>query len=89
MFLLLAALALMFATGIPLFLSEAIKCQASTAFQVKMCALALGLVYTFCVRNRLAERLPESHVWRARALGAISLTLWFTVAAAGRWIGFS
>ena len=86
---LLGALGLMFATGIPLFLSEAIKCQASTAFRVKMCALALGLLYTFCVRNRLAGKLPESQVWRARALGAISITLWFTVAAAGRWIGFS
>ena len=86
---LFTALALMFATGIPLFLSEALKCYASSAFQLKMAALALGLVFTFGIRNRLAGRLPDSAFWQSRLLGAVSLGLWLTVAASGRWIGFS
>lgn len=86
---LLAAIALMFATGIPLFLSETLKCYASSAFQVKMAALALALAFTFGIRDRRCRRLPDSAVWQARLLGAISLSLWLTVAAAGRWIGFS
>ncbi|MCH2169723.1 hypothetical protein MK489_02975 [Myxococcota bacterium] len=83
-----SALALMFATGIPLFLSEALKCYGSPPFALKMGALALALVYTFGVRNRLVGRLSPAAHWRARALGGISLLLWFTVAASGRWVGF-
>jgi len=32
---------------------------------------------------------PARANWRTRLIAAISLGLWFTVAAAGRWIGFS
>ena len=36
------------------------------------------------------ERARPSLVpWQARGIAACSLVLWFTVAAAGRWIGFS
>ncbi len=86
---LLGALVVMFATGIPLFLSEAVKCYFRTAFWVKMIALALALIFTFGVRNRLAGAPVEPGVWRARLLGTCSVSLWLTVAAAGRWIGFS
>jgi len=86
---LLGALALMAATGIPLFLSEALKCYASPAFQLKMAALALALAFTFGIRDRVAAQLPDSASWRTRGLGAVSSSLWLTVAAAGRWIGFS
>ena len=84
----LGSLVLMFATGIPLFLSEAIKCYYNTSFWVKMCALAIGIVFTFGVRNRVAMR-RDAPRWATAFVGAISLTVWFTVAAAGRWIGFS
>jgi len=86
---LLVALATLIATGVPLFLSEAIKCYFSPAFWVKMGALVLALAYTLGVRNRLAPTLGASALWPARALGLVSLALWLTVAAAGRWIGFS
>lgn len=86
---LLGALATMLATGVPLFLSEAVKCYFSTAFRVKMGALALALLFTFAVRDRLVRRRPDLPAWQARAIAACSLALWWTVAAAGRWIGFS
>ena len=41
-------------TGIPLFLSEAIKCYYSRAFWIKMSALVIGLIFTFLVRNPMA-----------------------------------
>jgi len=82
------ALVTMFATGIPLFLSEAIKCFYNTSFWVKMVALATGIVFTFAVRNRVASR-DGAPPWLARTIGALSRAVWFTVAAAGRWIGFS
>ncbi len=86
---LLGAVALMVATGVPLFLSEAVKCYHSDAFRLKMVALALALTFTFGVRNRVAKERPTITRWTARAVGTCSLALWLTVAAAGRWIGFS
>lgn len=86
---LLAAVAVMFATGVPLFLSEAVKCYWSDAFRVKMSALAAALLFTFGVRNRLVRSRPALGAWPSRAIAAVSLVAWLTVAAAGRWIGFS
>src|SRR5215212_5983236 len=47
------ALVVMFATGIPLFLSEPIKCYYSPAFWVKMWTLAIAVIYTFTIRTRV------------------------------------
>ena len=84
---LVGALACMLLTGVPLFLSEAVKCYYNTSFWVKMGALAAALVFTFTVRSRILRR--EAEDWRQRVVGLVSLGLWLTVAAAGRWIGFS
>jgi hypothetical protein len=83
------AVVAMFATGIPLFLSEAVKCYWSYAFWVKMGALAVALCFTFGLRNRLIDRQTDLSAWLSKGLGLGSLALWLTVAAAGRWIGFS
>lgn len=84
---LVAGLAVMLGTGMLLFLSEAIKCFYNTAFWVKMTTLPVALVFTFGVRERRLEGLDTSA--RSRLLGLASIGLWLTVAAAGRWIGFS
>lgn len=87
---LIGALVVMFATGIPLFLSEPIKLYYSQPFWNKMAALALGLVFTFTIRARVTETESVRNTARRQAVvGALSLALWFTVAASGRWIGFS
>jgi len=86
---LLAAIAVMILTGVPLFLSEAVKCYYSTPFRVKVIALPLALVYTFVVRERVAQQPALETSRRSRAAGAVSIALWLTVAAAGRWIGYS
>src|SRR5438067_1553486 len=52
---LLGSLTLMFASGIPLFLSESIKCYYSFAFWVKMTALLLVLVFAFTIRRRVTR----------------------------------
>lgn len=84
-----ASLALMVATGLPLFLSEAVKCYYNTSFWVKMAALPVAVGFTFAVRDRLARRPEVDTSARTRLVGLASVALWFTVAAAGRWIGFS
>ena len=84
---LLCAIAVMFATGVPLFLSEAVKCFYNFSFWVKMTTLPVALAFTFLVKHPLARRDLARPA--AAALGLVSIALWFTVAAAGRWIGFS
>ena len=86
----LGGVTLMFASGIPLFLSESIKCYYSFAFWVKMTCLFLVLLYTFTIRRRVVRRsisLSRPHL--ATLMAVVSLCLWFGVAWGGRWIGFS
>ena len=85
---LVLAIVVMLVTGIPLFLSEAVKCYFNTSFWVKMVALAIGLIFTFSVRNRVA-RSGSANAMTYRLVGAFSIIVWLVVAAAGRWIGFS
>ena len=84
---LVGAILTMITTGVLIGFSEALKLLDRKAFTVKMIALAAALVFTFAVRNPLAHRnvggLP------ARLIALVSLSLWLTVALAGRWIGFS
>ena len=86
---LIGAVALMFATGVTLFLSEAVKCYYNTSFWVKMATLPIALLFTFTVRERLVTTDGIGVSAKTRLVAAASMLLWFTVAAAGRWIGFS
>lgn len=86
---LIGGIAVMFLTGIPLFLSEAVKCYYNTSFWVKMATLPVALGFTFTLRDRISLDETIETGARSRLAGAASITLWFTVAAAGRWIGFS
>jgi hypothetical protein len=87
---LIGGVIVMFVSGIPLFLSESIKCYYSFAFWVKMTSLFLVLVFTFTVYRHVsrADLTPE-RAGLARLMAVISLALWFGVAWGGRWIGFS
>ena len=86
---LVASVAVMLSTGTLLFLSDAVKCYHNPSFWVKITTLPFALLFTFAVRQRMATRGTLVTSWRSRLLATVSLALWFTVAAAGRWIGFS
>lgn len=86
---LVASVALLMLTGIPLFLSEAVKCFYNPSFWVKMATLPVALLFTFTVRRRVAMNPRRDTSSLTRLVAAVSLLLWFTVAAAGRWIGYS
>jgi hypothetical protein len=86
----LGGLVLMFASGIPLFMSESIKAYYSFAFWTKMTSLFLVLLYTFTLRRRITGTdIASDRPVLARSLAFMSLGLWFGVAWGGRWIGFS
>jgi hypothetical protein len=87
---LIGSLVVMIATGVPLFLSESIKCYYSPAFWTKMTVLPLAILFTFTVRRKvaMADAMRVGPLW-TKLVAFVSLSLWFTVGAAGRWIGFS
>jgi hypothetical protein len=87
---LIGSLVVLFSSGIPLFLSEAIKAYYSFAFWVKMTCLFLAILFALTIRNRAIQGgMVTSEPMTARLIGIASLTLWFGVAWGGRWIGFS
>ena len=87
---LVGSLLVMIASGVPLFLSEAIKCYYSFAFWTKMTALALAILFTFTIRRRvtLADETRIGPMW-SRVVAMTSIMLWSLVGWGGRWIGFS
>jgi hypothetical protein len=87
---LIGGVIVMFLSGIPLFLSESIKCYYSFPFWVKMTSLLLVLIFTFTIQRRVTQTsLSADQVPLGRAIATVSLVLWFGVAWGGRWIGFS
>ena len=85
----IGAIVLMLATGIPLFLSEAIKCYYNNSFWVKMTTLPIAIAFAFTIRAGATTDAVSNTPRRQALIGAVSITLWLIVAAAGRWIGFS
>ena len=85
---LLGAIVIMLTTGTALFLSESIKCYYNTSFWVKITTLPIALLFTFTQHARIAYRSADATTL-TKLIGLTSMMLWFIVAAAGRWIGFS
>jgi len=84
------SLAVMLGSGLLMFMSEAEKLYYHDAFWVKMSALLVSLVFTVTVQRRTVLGGPDRvSTLRSRAVGLVSLLLWFVVGAGGRWIGFS
>ena len=87
---LIGGVIMMFASGIPLFMSESIKCLYSFPFWVKMTSLFLVLIFTFTFLRRMTQTgVAFGRPLAARVTALVSLGLWFGVAWGGRWIGFS
>ena len=80
-------LIILVSTGIPLFLSEAIKCYYSRAFWIKMSALLIGLVFLLTIRNPMSLSAVEGNN-KLKLIGFIYISVWAIVAGSGRWIGF-
>jgi hypothetical protein len=86
---LVASVVVMLLTGTALFLSESIKCYHNTSFWVKITTLPIALLFTFTIRERISRRATADTTATTKIVALASLMLWLTVAAAGRWIGFS
>lgn len=83
----------------------AMKLAHSSFFFAKMSGLSMGVAFLLIIRNAVYRRAPglvfpegspdvlaESETvdpWVVKLVAITSLTIWFSVAASGRWIGFS
>jgi len=81
------AIVIMLATGIPLFLSEALKCYENQAFWFKMGSLLLAMIFQFTVHRKVVS--VEGQPTGSMKLGAaVSMLLWLSVGLGGRAIAF-
>jgi hypothetical protein len=85
------ALAVAVATGIFCAAGVADKVYYMPVFWVKMAVLAAGSLFMIFIKQPLLSGVSHSEInpWSIRLLAVTSLLIWFTVAATGRWIGFS
>ena len=79
---------IMLASGVLLFLSEAVKCYNSTPFWWKMYGLAGALVFTFRTWRAVASSDRRGNSGYAPVVALVSVALWAVVGWGGRWIGF-
>jgi hypothetical protein len=87
---LVGSIVVMLLSGALLFLSESVKCYYSQPFWVKITTIPLAILFTFTLRRSVAlSNDVDARPLRSKLTALVSLALWFTVAAGGRWIGFS
>lgn len=72
-------------TGLPQLADSATTQYASSTFWVKMYLLAFGLIWTFTVRRRVAER-AEAYGALPKVVAVVSIVVWLSVAATARLI---
>ncbi len=83
-----AALAALLGSGALLFVSEALRLYETPPFWVKMGLLTAALLFTCTVRRRVVGAAVGHVRPGERLTGALSATLWVSVAVAGRAVGF-
>lgn len=76
------------ATGVPLFLSEAVRMGTNTAFFWKMVLLASALITHLTIHRRVTGGHAVEGSGVAKMAACISLFCWFGIALAGRAIAF-
>jgi Family of unknown function (DUF6644) len=84
------SLAVIIFTGVFMACGVALKIYYLNVFWYKMLALFVGVVFAFFVRRPLLLRAEDNvSPVTLKAVAIASLMIWFSVAATGRWIGFS
>ncbi len=84
------ALAVLVVSGVFMSSAVALKLYYNEMFWAKMTSLGFGIAFVYLIRRPLL-RFDHATInpWALRGIAVSSLLIWFTVAASGRWIGFS
>ena len=84
------ALIVVITSGIFMSSAVAMKLYYNQMFWAKMTSLALGVTFVYAIRRPLLKFNHDTiNPWTIKLLAVTSISIWFTVAASGRWIGFS
>ncbi|MFM1897681.1 MAG: hypothetical protein RLZZ385_2755 [Pseudomonadota bacterium] len=84
------ALAVVLFTGVFMACGVATKIYYLPVYWYKMLALAFGILFVYFVKQPLLKNdISKINPWVLRGVAVSSVMIWFTVAATGRWIGFS
>jgi hypothetical protein len=84
------ALITLLVTGFFMLAGVATKCFHNDYFRIKMAALFIGILFAFLVRKPLlAGDHSQLNPINLKLVGLASMSVWFIVAASGRWIGYS
>jgi hypothetical protein len=85
------ALLMIVITGVFMAAAVAMRMYYNQFFWAKMVSLSVGVFFVFAVKHPLLSVGDHSDLrpWTVRLLAVASIIIWFTVAATGRWIGFS
>lgn len=84
------ALVVLVLSGVFMSSAVALKLFYNGMFWAKMAALSVGVIFVYAVRRPLLNFSHDTLDPRLLKLVAVSsIVVWFTVAACGRWIGFS
>jgi hypothetical protein len=84
---------IMLASGSLLLLSEPLKCYTAVAFRLKAVMLILAGLNVWFFNAKVFPTVAEwddraAAPWRARMVGALSMTLWIGIIIAGRWTAY-
>ncbi len=84
------ALIVIISTGIFMAAAVATRMYYNPFYWAKMSALLTGIVFVFAIKRPLLKR-PHASINPIvlKAVAVASIIIWFSVAATGRWIGFS
>ena len=82
------ALALMIATGIPMFFSEAVRMSLNDSFFFKMIFLVLAISIQWTIYSRAKRSAAPERAGFGKLVACLSLICWLSVALAGRGIAF-
>lgn len=85
----LVGLLLVVASGLFMACGVALKVYYLEVFWFKMLALTAGVLFQWFVRRPLVDHYGAVSQVSLRLVAVASLVIWFSVAATGRWIGFS
>ena len=85
----IAGLLLMLPSGVILFAADGKALAGSDVFMLKLALVAAALVNAFMFRRLWSKSLRHSPPLLARVSALLSLGLWLTIGAMGRWIAYS
>lgn len=86
----IVGLSVLLLTGIFMACGVAMKVYYLPVFWYKMLVLFAGMIFVFFIKRPLLKNnLDEIHPTVVKMVAISSLLVWFTIAAAGRWIGFA